>query len=146
MRLPVKVSDIDNMAHRFVEAVKEEGDPIQVMVQIKQIDTYLESIKKYLKGSALDNLSRRPSDECMGAKLEVRTPAKYDYTNCGDPVWNDYQAQIAELDILRKGRELYLKSIKTQDTYLNEETGELVTIYPPIASYNETLYITLPKK
>jgi len=146
--LPQKVSEIDTLALNFVEVIKEEGiiDPVKVMVQVKQIDTYLESIKKYLKSYAVDTISKRQTTDCLGAKLEIRSPGKYDFTNCGDPVWNSYQEQIAELDALRKARELYLKSIKTKDEYFDEETGELVTINPPTATYLETLYITLPKK
>lgn len=144
--LPVRTSDIDNIAFNFVEAIKEEGDPVKVMVQIKQMDTYLESIKKYLKSYAVDTICRSQETDYKGAKLEIRSPQKYDFTNCNDPVWKGYQSQIAELEIMRKGREMYLKSLKKKDTYLNEETGELVEIYPPTVTANETLYITLPKK
>ena len=144
--LPMRTSDIDTAALNFAHHVMEDGDPIKVMVQLKQIETYTDSVKKYLKSLAADIAQRRQVDSVLGAKIEVRSPAKYDYSNCNDPIWNYCKAQIEDLETLKKGREMYLKSIKNQTSYVDTETGEEFTIVPPMATYQETIYITLPKK
>lgn len=145
--LPVKVSDIENLAINFVERVKESGqDPVKMMVNLKQVDEYVKHIKKYLKSYAVDYANKRQVDSCQGAKIELRSPATYDYTNCQDPIWNYFVEEIKRLDELKKSRENFLKYVTKPTEQIDEETGDIFTVNPPLVSREETLYITLLKK
>lgn len=60
--------------------------------------------------------------------------AKYDFSNCNHPKWNElanYQSQIKD-DM--KSIEVTLKTIKEPITIVDESTGNIVQVNPPIKS------------
>jgi hypothetical protein len=47
------------------------------------------------------------------------------------------------LDIERKDRETFLKSLKSKTSILDEETGELIEIFPPYKTSKTGITVTL---
>jgi len=62
------------------------------------------------------------------------TGVKYDFTNCNDNVWDDLNATVERGKELLKERETFLKSITKKLTVVDEETGDISEINPPIKS------------
>jgi hypothetical protein len=66
--------------------------------------------------------------------MKKEAGAKYDFSNCNHPKWNElnlYQSQIKD-DM--KSIETTLKTIKEPITIVDESTGSVVQVNPPIKS------------
>lgn len=71
------------------------------------------------------------------------TKTEYDYEACRDPKWNDLSKQIKDLTEQKKERETFLKTIKEKLTTVDEESGEVIEIYPPVKSESFGIKVTL---
>lgn len=82
--------------------------------------------------------------EFMGAKCEWgATYTAYDYESTGDDQWAEHKR--AELTVAgkRKEREAFLRTLKAPIDIVSRETGEVITIIPPIKTQTEGLKITI---
>jgi len=74
---------------------------------------------------------------------QAATKTEYDFSVCKDPVFDkllmDANAAKEKLD----ERKAFLKGIKTKLTLVDEETGEVSTIYPPNKLQSDGLKITM---
>jgi hypothetical protein len=81
----------------------------------------------------------------------VEAGVKYDYSVCGDPIWNRLNAELESIKEKIKEREVYLKTIKSATpvgNVLDNDTSELhenVELYPPVKTSTSTFKQTLLK-
>ena len=71
---------------------------------------------------------------------------KYDYLKCGDIEYNDLSNQLKVLTDKIKKRESFLKTITSKLNVLNvlnDETGEVYEIYPPLRTSTDGLKFKL---
>ena len=119
----------------------EEGqaDPIKVKLQVKKMEELCKAIadnprfRDLLMDEAVKN---GKSFEMYEAKFEIRSaPAKLDYSGCNDAEHARLTDSIEELKGRLKDRETFLKTIPVigLDT-VDESTGEVVKLYPPVKS------------
>lgn len=111
---------------------------------------FFENIVKEFGKTCLDKFAREEAEkygakfELKGAKIELaETGAKYDYSNCNDSIYNDLLIKQTEIDQQVKERETFLKAIKDKLTIVNEDSGEITEIYPPVKSSNSSIKVTL---
>lgn len=89
----------------------------------KLYDEVINAVSKYGKEGASIN----------GAKITIKeVGVKYDFENCADQIWNDLNNSIKELTDKKKEREAFLKTLTKQFTYIDDSTGEIITINPAI--------------
>lgn len=132
------------------KVVEGEADPIQVFSTVKAlvecltiflknkdvVDSTIAACERYGKTGALYN----------GANLCVaEVGVKYDYSACNDPEWDDLSKQRAELDAKIKARETFLRGIPREATILNEDTGEITKVVPPIKTSSTSVKVTFAK-
>jgi hypothetical protein len=121
----------------------------QVALNVKSMTDLFDAIKDELRGRVLDELNAYTKGEeivLFGATFEViEAGTKYDYSGCNDAEYNDLTAAINDLTARRKEREKFLRSIKNATTIVNEETGELVRILPPVKTSTTTYKTTWSK-
>jgi len=136
----LRKSLIAQKATRTVDNILERGNPITTAITIKAVEEFIEAIKKdkrfidYVREELAKNGGK---DSVEGIALEnVEAGTKYDYSN--DPVWVD-------LDKKKRDRETFLKTIKDPLSIVNEETGEVYSITPPVKTSSSTYKITLQK-
>jgi hypothetical protein len=143
------------------EIIRERADSIiqlideghlkatQVALNVKSMTDLFDAVKDELRGRVLDELNAYTKGEevtLFGATFEViEAGTKYDYAGCNDAEYNDLTAAINELTAKRKEREKFLRGIKNATTVVNEETGELVRILPPVKSSTTTYKTTWSK-
>ena len=134
----------------FVEsAILEVQDgtynPLETIIRLEALKKTIEGVQKGIRDMATDEAEKYGKQFDFGnAKCQVKmSGVKYDYSNCGDPIYQSMQNELNDLKNRMKARENWLKSIQGQETHLDEETGELITIYAPIKSGKETVSITL---
>ena len=143
------------------EIIRERADSIiqlideghlkatQVALNVKSMTDLFDAIKDELRVRVLDELNVYTKGEevvLYGAKFEIiEARPTYNYSGCNDPEYNELTQQIEELTAKRKEREKFLRSIKNATTIVNEETGELSRILPPIKSSTTTYKTTWSK-
>lgn len=60
--------------------------------------------------------------------------AKYDFSNCNHPKWIELSQKESELKEQKKVIETTLKTIKAPMTIVDDETGDIISVNPPIKS------------
>lgn len=82
-----------------------------------------------------------------GARIEAaEVGTKYDYSLCKDKVLNNLLEQQEEINNKVKERMIFLQKIpSTGLVVVDEDTGELVTLYPPFITSTSGYKVILPK-
>lgn len=131
----------------IIKAV-DDGDvnPLEARIRLKAIEevvkTASSSIARYVRDEAEKHGTR--SFDYMGAKVELaETGVDYNYDVCGDPEWEALQSNMKQLKADIKAREEFLKSLKKPLTVANDETGEIITINPPVKTSTSGVKITI---
>lgn len=152
-------------AAKIYSAIMDEGASA---VQVAEMFKFVEETQKQLKELTDDNGKntftdlvreeiQRNSDNGKffttkyGNKFELMEAAgRYDYSACGDPVWNDLSAQMENLKVAMKERESFLAGLKgaTKLDIINPSTGEVhqgTELFPPIKTSTSTFKQTMIK-
>lgn len=123
--------------------------PLQVAAQFKFVEDVINNVKEELRQRVIAEQDKYGKERMTfhGATFDIKEAGiKYDYSNCDDTIWNDLKQQLNNLNDKMKEREAFLKTIKERFTYVDESTGEIVTIYPPQRKSTTTYAITWNKE
>ena len=112
----------------------DEGfiDALDVFVYAKKLE--------YFTKTLLDNIKDKvviPEKDYakFGVELSERMAGvKYDFSECGDAKHNALTEQLNNLKEEIKERENFLKGVKTKMTLVDDVTGEVSEINPPVKS------------
>lgn len=143
-QLPESKQQIELFAQQLeASLLNGEVSGIDLIRFQKAMEKVFEKIKPTLTETALNELElyeKTPIIKgCEFSKIEAGV--KYDYSGCNDAIYNE---SIKELEYFKNGlkqRETFLKAIKEPMTIVNEITGEVVTINPPIKSSTTTVKV-----
>jgi hypothetical protein len=100
---------------------------------------------------AVNELSAYGSEANQGVVINnvtlklMEAGVKYDFAACNHPDWNSIVAKENKLADQRKEIEAMLKTLKSGQTIVDEETGEVIRITPPVKSSKTTVQVTIPK-
>jgi hypothetical protein len=110
----------------------------------KAMEKVFEKIKPTLIENALNEISQYEKNTVIkGSEFSiVEAGVKYDYSNCNDLEYNMLTIQLEALKSTLKDRETFLKSIKEPLQMIDENSGEVYTIYPPKKTSSTTLKVT----
>lgn len=145
--LPTTQTQIDVFSDQMIESVRQgETNPLEVLVILKAFEKATERILKEVRENYVKEADKysEKSFELFGAKLEkAEVGTKYNYSICNDPVYNRRLAIATEANKLVKEREDFLKSLKDPLNIVDEETGELVKIIPPLKTSTESVKVSI---
>jgi viroplasmin and RNaseH domain-containing protein len=120
-------------------AISGEVSPLKVEAQIKNIEDVVKRyrddkrVKEALVNEYRRDFGEQKSADCYNARFTMaEVGVKYDYTACEDPEWEQLNKDAARLAEAKKAREEILKAHAKPWVSVNEETGEVTTIYPPV--------------
>lgn len=124
----------------FVDKVISEVEqglinPLDLLIYIKSIEKSLEGITSGTKQMMINEADKytEKTIEYKGASIsKEELGVKYDYSKCGDIVFDELTRRISAMTDQRKQREAMLKTLKDSMTLVDEETGETWTVNPPI--------------
>lgn len=114
-----------------------ELNPIQAEITLRSMELIIDAIRKnpQVKSLTLEETAKYgKSFEYMGAKIENAQRTVFDYSDCGDAIYNDLKEQEKKLKEQIKIRESVIKS------GVDASTGE--TFIQPKTSTTEFLKIT----
>jgi len=140
-------TEIDLFSDQVIESVKNgEVDPLKVLVQMKALEKASGRITKEIKDNCMNAADKYPGNsfEFMGntiQKLDVHT--EYDFKACEDSEWFRLDNLITDLKSKQKVRERFLRSLGEPTTILDESSGEITKIYPPIKKTTTGLKLTI---
>ena len=129
----------------------DNGDlnPEELAIRVKWMEEYIKEAKEAIRPHVLDSIGKYTKGEDIvkyGSRIEpMEAGTRYDYSGCGDIVWNELQKAKEGHDKLIKDREKFLQAIKGRQELYDESTGEVYTVFPPKKTSTSTYKVTLSK-
>lgn len=130
--LTMTKADISEIVSDRIEAVSDGW--------IDSVDLFIYSKKlEYLTKTLLDAIKDKVDPSTFGKDYvkygvelsEGMTGVKYDFSRCGDIIFQELSGISAKMDEKLKERQDFLKGIKSPLEVVNPDTGETYTINPP---------------
>ncbi len=150
--IPANKAEQKALAEQLIAYINDgEINPLEAVVKVKSISEVINAVLKDQSVvdqviTELEKYGKAEKPGYNGAIVEAReTGVKYDYSICGDIVWNELNSQLDELKEAIKVREKYLKAIKSRKPEIDPETGEVYEIIPPVRTSTSTFAITFKK-
>ncbi|WP_148477752.1 hypothetical protein [Parabacteroides johnsonii] len=147
---PINKSDQNDLANRLINTVLD-GDINLVEATVKA-KSLIEVLTKFVnddrvKDCTLSEIEKNGKETSWnGARLAIKeVGVKYDYSDCNDPVYMDLLKQKEVIDKQLKERESFLKSLSNRTTIVDDETGEVATVIPPVKMSSQGYTITFSK-
>lgn len=146
-----ETASVAELAYKAISAVVNgEVDPITAHINISRMEVAIKRFKDndQVRDITLRELSKYGTSHQFGdCKMEqAEAGVKYDYSSCGDEAYNELLRTRAAMDAGIKEREAYLKAIPVSGVQtFNDQTGEVITIYPPAKSSKTILKTTFKK-
>jgi hypothetical protein len=137
---------IQSLVKGVIEGV-DNGDisALETFLLLKAWEDVGEEIKKAVRSKAVSEASQYQGKLTLyGNEIETfEAGTKYDYSKCGDTIWERLNADANTAIEKRKSREALLRSLKEPETVIDAFTGEIVTINPPPKTSTTTVKITI---
>ena len=143
----VKIKEIALIA---VNSVLEAGNPLEIAEALSSMELFIKEVKadERFKDYVREELQKsKEFVSTSGAKIELaETGTKYDFSKCNDFELYALTANLDTLKIKIEERQKFLKKLPIPGIdILNQETGELVKVYPPSKSSTSSYKVTLSK-
>jgi hypothetical protein len=134
-------SEILAMVDAYIEDLSfNGGNPIEDYAITEKLLFFISELQKGLKPYAIVDLASHDNNTSSNNGVEVKvvsTPAKFDYS--ANQAWVAQKAKVDAESAKLKEKEAFIKSLKESITTVDQDTGEMVTYYPPAKSSGETL-------
>lgn len=144
---PSTQTSIDVFSDGVIESVQSgEINPLTVLIQLRAIQKASERILKEIQQNLLTEADKYPGNEFefAGNKItKAEHGTKYDYSNCGDPVYQRLLEIVKDAKDQLSNREFFLKSLDRPFSLLDEGTGEVATITPPTKKSTSGLNVSI---
>jgi len=127
---------ITDVSQNLVDKVaKGMIDPVKAFIHAKKIHEtatlLVENLRPYLNAHL--NVAKGETLTMYNIEFtQAELGVKYDYKSCGDPEYEEIMKEFEKIDKRKKAKEKELKGITKARTELDEDTGELIKINPPI--------------
>lgn len=144
---PSTQTSIDVFSDGVIESVQSgEINPLTVLIQLRAIQKASERILKEIHPNLMREADNYPGNEFEFAGNKVTKTehgTRYDYSNCGDPIYYQRFAILQEAQKQLKEREEFLKAVKANFSLLDEGTGEVSIIQPPTKKSTSGLNVSI---
>lgn len=138
---------IDIFSDQVIEAVHNgEVNPLQVRVWIKTMEEIIERVKKETGANQLREADKWAESkfEYLGATIEkADVKTEYDYVSCGDTVFERLEVDFNTAKQRLDDRKAFLKTLKVPLPVIDEDSGEVVTIKPPVKKSTPGLKVSI---
>lgn len=142
-------TEIERVATEMVQGIVDGNVQTEkALLTIRAVRVAMESAEDKIKEQVIDELHKRGKEgfDMYGAKVNLKElGVKYDFNNCIDSEWQSLDAEIKRLTELKKEREVFLKSLTKTMTIVDEVTGEITQVHPPIRQSTTSYTITFAK-
>ena len=140
-------TEIDVFSDSVIKSVKDgEVSALKVLIQLRAMDRASKRILKEIEQDYITEADKHPGSrfEFMGNAIEkAELGTKYDYGHCCDPIYSRLLQILESAQRQIKDRETFLKAIKTPINIVDEETGEVCRVLPPLKTSTTGLKVTI---
>jgi len=143
---PETKSQAQIFAQIIIEQVESGNyDALEVHIRCKAFMVALTQVIESIESTTLAEAEKYgKSFEFKNARIEVKElGSKWHFDKSNDSKYFSIKSNIEKLDIERKDRETFLKSLKSKTSILDEETGEVIEIFPPYKTSKTGITVTL---
>lgn len=125
--------DIKQRVSEAVVSIKDGWtDPVEALIYAKKGELFFKELIEKVKPLAEDVQLGKGFSK-FGVDISERMQGvKYDFSECGDVKYDELMVKKKELDQKVKEREEFLKTIKSPTTLVDDDSGEVYTVKPPI--------------
>lgn len=150
-QFPETKTEIAILTAQLIEtAIGGEESPLRVQVQMSALEQVIKGVKdsKDFKDAVLSEAERYGTKtfNAFNSNVNIKeVGVKYDYSMCNHPQYDAVCAEVEKLTEQKKAFEKYLQAVGEPTQFINPETGEEVTIYPPVKTSSTAVTITINK-
>lgn len=145
--LPDTKTGVEIFSKQLVSAVQNgEVNPLELKALFKIMEKVAEKVDSEIKENLLREAGKYPEKKfhAFGFEIEkAEVGAKYDYLACGDPIYEQRHAILEAAKAQLEERVLFLKALREPVTLVDDESGEVATIHPPVKKSVEGLKFTM---
>jgi hypothetical protein len=145
--LPDTKEGVAIFSRQLINAVHNgEVNALQIKALFKILEKVAEKFDEGTKENQLKEAARYPEKKFTAFGFEVEKAevgTKYDYSICGDVVWEQRQAALNAAKSLLDERTEFLKSLREPLTVVVEDSGEVITVRPPLKKSSEGLKFSM---
>lgn len=138
------------LANQLIEQIEEgDKDPLTVLGTLQFISIAVDEALSRIRKIAVPELEKYGKENQKGIvkngiTFRVKeTGVRYNYESTA--IWNELNEAEKAINEKKKELEARLKLLKSKETILNEETGEMIELFPASKSSTTTVEISIPK-
>lgn len=145
----VSKEGVQRFSVQVINAVKNgEVNALELKAYLKAMEQIIEIVDKATRNEQLTEAEKygERSFEVFGVKIEKgEVGTKYDYTSCGDPVYNHRLQIFEEAKKQLDERAAFLKNLKEPLTLVDEDngSGEVARVMPPAKTGKDGLKFSI---
>lgn len=133
----------EDIAHYIDDLEDGNIDEIDLFISLRKLEYFTNEVLKVVKDK-IDYTKLSVEYKKYNSKIKSKaTASRYDFSNCNDLVYQRYKEEQNNVTNLVEDRENLLKSITSKQTIVDEETGDIMEILPPIKSQGTTIEFKL---
>lgn len=144
---PSTQDEINRFSNQIIQAVKEgEENPLDILLQIRALEKVFKIVLEKIKDNYMTASDKYPENEFefKGNKVQKADVwTDYDYSVCGDPIWEQRKSTQDAAANLVKEREAFLRAIREPIIIVDDESGEQATVRAPLKKTVPGLKITI---
>lgn len=142
-QLAVSKAGIETFSNQLINQVKNgEVNPIELKAAFKAMAKIIEKVDEATEGHLMSEASKYSETKfsAFGAEIEkAEVGVKYDYSVCGDPIYNQRLSIFDEAKKQLDERAAFLKALKEPITLVDDDSGEVATVRPPLKTGKDGL-------
>lgn len=134
--LPDTKTGVEIFSKQLINSVQNgEVNPLQLKAHFKIMEKVSEKVDEAIKENLLREADKYSEKKFNAYGFEIEKAevgTKYDYATCGDPIYNQRLAIFQEAEKQLKERAEFLKALHEPLTLVDDESGEVATVRPPL--------------
>lgn len=145
--LPDTKQGVEIFSKQLVTAVQEgQVNPLQLKALFKVMEKVSEKVDEAIRENLLNEAGKYSEKKfsAFGFKIEkAEVGTTYDYSACGDPIYNQRAQILEQAKKQLDERAAFLKALSAPLTLVDDESGEVATVRPPVKKSVEGLKFSL---
>lgn len=129
-------SKMETAVIKAKQAVEDGNyDPLKGLIYANKLEKFGKELTAALRPIAEGSVTLAKGEVYKTFNTEVtqkETGVSFDLSICNDPVFKKLSDELTDVTLRYKERETFLKSISKPMTIVDEETGDIIEIKPPI--------------
>jgi P2-related tail formation protein len=121
-----------------------EGYELEAYITAKKLEYVVKSLIEILQPMAISEAEKQKGNTLYGAEVNVKdTGVRYNFSECGYLPYNNLISDKKQIETELKGMETLLKSINKKTTIVDEQSGEILEVKPPVRTAGTSIVLTL---